>query len=119
MYYRLVLDRGRIRHFQGHNFDGKPLPDVETQLIAAGASEIYSTPDDVLRWLSWHLDRFASKDAEVRLLDHAAYLQRDGLNPVSAASCARDTGEYNALQAFSVYGDLLWLPFPDGLRTSS
>jgi serine-type D-Ala-D-Ala carboxypeptidase/endopeptidase len=70
------------RLLQGHNFDGKPLPDVETPLIAAGASGIYSTPDDVLRWLSWHLDRFASKDAEVRLLDHAAYLQRDGLNPV-------------------------------------
>jgi D-alanyl-D-alanine-carboxypeptidase/D-alanyl-D-alanine-endopeptidase len=71
------------RLLQGHNFDGKPLPDVTTPLIAAGASGIYSTPDDILRWLAWHLDRFASKDAEVRLLDHAAYLERDGLNPVS------------------------------------
>ena len=53
-----------------------------TPLIAAGASGIYSTPDDILRWLSWHLDRFKSNDAEVRLLDHATYLQRDGLNPV-------------------------------------
>jgi D-alanyl-D-alanine-carboxypeptidase/D-alanyl-D-alanine-endopeptidase len=73
----------RIRLLQGHNFDGKPLPDVKTPLIAGGASGIYSTPDDILRWLSWHLDRFASKEAEVRLLDHAAYLQRDGLNPVA------------------------------------
>ena len=73
----------QTRLLQGHNFDGKPLPDVKTPLIAAGASGIYSTPDDILRWLSWHLDRFASKEAEVRLLDHAAYLQRDGLNPVS------------------------------------
>ncbi len=71
------------RLLQGHNFDGKPLPDVKTPLIAGGASGIYSTPDDILRWLSWHLDRFASKEAEVRLLDHAAYLQRDGLKPVS------------------------------------
>lgn len=71
------------RLLQGHNFDGKPLPDVTTPLIAAGASGIYSTPDDILRWLAWHLDRFASREAEVRLLDHAAYLQRDGLNPVS------------------------------------
>jgi D-alanyl-D-alanine-carboxypeptidase/D-alanyl-D-alanine-endopeptidase len=73
----------RARLLQGHNFDGKPLPDVATPLIAGGASGIYSTPDDILRWLSWHLDRFSPKDTEVRLLDHAAYLQRDGLNPVS------------------------------------
>jgi D-alanyl-D-alanine-carboxypeptidase/D-alanyl-D-alanine-endopeptidase len=71
------------RLLQGHDFDGKPLPDVRTPLIAAGASGIYSTPDDILHWLSWHLDRFASNEAEDRLLDHAAYLQRDGLSPVS------------------------------------
>jgi serine-type D-Ala-D-Ala carboxypeptidase/endopeptidase len=71
-----------VRLLQGHGFDSKPLPDVTTPLIAAGASGIYSTPDDILRWLSWHLDRFESNDADIRLLDHAAYLQRDGLNPV-------------------------------------
>ena len=32
--------------------------------------------------MSWHPDRFASEDAAVRIPDHAAYLQRDGLNPV-------------------------------------
>ena len=74
-------DQARV--LQGHNFDGKPLPDVKTPLIAGGASGLYSTADDILRWLSWHLDRFGSKEAEVRLLDHAPYLQRDGLSPVS------------------------------------
>jgi serine-type D-Ala-D-Ala carboxypeptidase/endopeptidase len=74
-------DQARV--LQGHDFDGKALPDVTTPLIAAGASGIYSTPDDILRWLSWHLDRFASNEAEIRLLDHAPYLQRDGLSPVS------------------------------------
>ena len=73
----------RARLLQGHNFDGKPLPDVTTPLIAGGASGIYSTPDDILRWLSWHLDRFASQAADIRLLDHTAYLQRDGLDPVA------------------------------------
>jgi D-alanyl-D-alanine-carboxypeptidase/D-alanyl-D-alanine-endopeptidase len=79
----LALRAGdRARLLQGHGFDGKPLPDVKTPLIAAGASAIYSTPKDVLRWLTWHLDRFAPDQAEVRLLDHAAYLPRDGLDPV-------------------------------------
>jgi D-alanyl-D-alanine-carboxypeptidase/D-alanyl-D-alanine-endopeptidase len=79
----LALRAGdRARLLQGHDFDGKPLPDVKTPLIAAGASGIYSTPSDVLRWLSWHLDRFALDQAEIRLLDHAVYLPRDGLDPV-------------------------------------
>ena len=35
----------------------------------------------MLRWVGWHLDRFSSKDAEMRFLDQATYLDRDGLNP--------------------------------------
>jgi serine-type D-Ala-D-Ala carboxypeptidase/endopeptidase len=35
----------------------------------------------MLRWLRWHLGA-DSKDFEMRLLDHASYLYRDGLNPV-------------------------------------
>jgi Beta-lactamase len=41
----LALRAGdRARLLQGHDFDGKALPDVKTPLIAAGASGIYSTP---------------------------------------------------------------------------
>jgi serine-type D-Ala-D-Ala carboxypeptidase/endopeptidase len=97
----------RPRLLQGHNFDGKPLPDVKTPLIAGGASGIYSSADDILRWLSWHLDRFASKQAEVRLLDHAAYLQRDGLNPVSGLD---ESGRMDAMSlgwiVMAPHGDL-------------
>jgi serine-type D-Ala-D-Ala carboxypeptidase/endopeptidase len=97
----------RTRLLQGHNFDGKPLPDVKTPLIAGGASGIYSTPDDVLRWLSWHLDRFAPKDTEVRFLDHAAYVQRDGLDPVSGLD---ESGRMDAISlgwiVMAPHGDL-------------
>jgi serine-type D-Ala-D-Ala carboxypeptidase/endopeptidase len=78
-----LRDVDSIRLLQGHDFDGKPLPDVKATPIMAGASSLYSTPNDVLRWLSWHLDRFSPAGAELRLLDHAAYVARDGLNPVS------------------------------------
>jgi D-alanyl-D-alanine-carboxypeptidase/D-alanyl-D-alanine-endopeptidase len=95
------------RLLQGHGVDGKPLPKVKTPLIAAGASGVYSTPDDILRWLSWHLDRFGSKDAEVRLLDHAAYLQRDGLDPVSGLD---ESGRMDAVSlgwiVMAPHGDL-------------
>lgn len=67
---------------QGHNFDGSPMPFIPTSPMIVGAGGLYSTANDMLRWLKWHLDRFAAKDAEMRLLDHAIYLDRDGLNPV-------------------------------------
>jgi serine-type D-Ala-D-Ala carboxypeptidase/endopeptidase len=72
----------RARTMQGHDFDGSPMPFVPTSPMIVGAGGLYSTTNDMLRWLSWHLDRFATKDAEMRLLDHAFYLDRDGLNPV-------------------------------------
>ncbi|EKF20274.1 D-alanyl-D-alanine-carboxypeptidase/endopeptidase AmpH [Nitratireductor pacificus] len=72
----------RPRLMQGHNVDGSPLPDVPATPVMAGASSLYSTPNDILRWLGWHLDRASPDMAEMRLIDHAAYVERDGLSPV-------------------------------------
>jgi D-alanyl-D-alanine-carboxypeptidase/D-alanyl-D-alanine-endopeptidase len=72
----------RTRLMQGHDFDGKPLPDAPSVAMISGAGGLYSTADDMLRWLAWHLDRFSTAGAEMRFLDHATYLPRDGLNPV-------------------------------------
>jgi len=69
---------------QGHNFDGSPLPFIDTAPMIQGAGGLYSTANDMLRWLSWHLDRFATKDAELRLLDHASYLHATGSTPSTA-----------------------------------
>jgi D-alanyl-D-alanine-carboxypeptidase/D-alanyl-D-alanine-endopeptidase len=80
----LALREGDMsRLMQGHNFDGKPMPNVKATAVMAGASSLYSTPNDILRWLAWHLDRFSPQGAEVRLLDHAAYVPRDGLSPAA------------------------------------
>ena len=78
-----LSDAQKGRLMQGHNFDGKPLPDVPTGSVIVGSGGLYSTPKDLLRWMEWHLDRFGTDGAETRMLDHAAYLVRDGLNPVS------------------------------------
>ncbi len=79
----LVLPESeRARLLQGHNFGGKVFPDYPSTPIMAGAGGLYSTTNDMLKFVRWHLDRFASDGAEIRLLDHAAYVQRDGLNPV-------------------------------------
>jgi D-alanyl-D-alanine-carboxypeptidase/D-alanyl-D-alanine-endopeptidase len=78
-----LRDGDAARVLQGHFFDGKAMPTVRATSVMAGASSLYSTPNDILRWLAWHLDRFSPQGTEIRLLDHAAYVPRDGLKPVS------------------------------------
>lgn len=80
--YVVVPESEKGRLLLGHNFDGKPFPDYQMPLIMAGASSLYSTANDILKWLDWHLDHFSAEGAEVRTLDHAAYVPRDGLDPV-------------------------------------
>lgn len=68
--------------FQGHNFDGAAMPFVPSAAIMRGSGSLHSTANDMLLWLQWHLDRFGTEEAEMRMLDHATYLSRDGLDPV-------------------------------------
>jgi D-alanyl-D-alanine-carboxypeptidase/D-alanyl-D-alanine-endopeptidase len=72
----------RKRLMQGHDFNGALLPDVPTVRMIVGSGGLYSTADDILRWISWHLDRFSPVASEMRFIDHAAYVPRDGLSPV-------------------------------------
>jgi D-alanyl-D-alanine-carboxypeptidase/D-alanyl-D-alanine-endopeptidase len=76
-----LTEADKTRTMPGHNFDGSPMPIIPTSPLIVGAGGLYSTANDMLRWLRWHLGA-DSKDFEMRLLDHAAYLDRDGLSPV-------------------------------------
>jgi D-alanyl-D-alanine-carboxypeptidase/D-alanyl-D-alanine-endopeptidase len=78
-----LTDEQKTRLMVGHGFDGEPMPDVPTGDVVVGSSGIYSTANDLLKWMKWHLDRFSPDDAEARTLDHALYLNRDGLKTVS------------------------------------
>lgn len=72
--------RGNL--MQGHDFDGQPMPLIPTSPMSVGAGGLYSSTNDILRWLTWHMDRADQRNTEVRLLDHAPYVSRDGLSPV-------------------------------------
>uniref|UniRef100_UPI0013D7072B serine hydrolase n=2 Tax=Pseudomonadota TaxID=1224 RepID=UPI0013D7072B len=56
-----LRDGDAARVMQGHNFDGKPMPNVRATPVMAGASSLYSTPNDILRWLAWHLDKSSAQ----------------------------------------------------------
>jgi serine-type D-Ala-D-Ala carboxypeptidase/endopeptidase len=97
--------RGRL--MQGHGFAGEPLPDVPSGPIIVGSGGLYSTTDDMLTWLQWHLDRFSERDAVMRLIDHAVWLQRDGLSPAFGLD---ESGRADALA-------LAWIVMmPNGTR---
>jgi D-alanyl-D-alanine-carboxypeptidase/D-alanyl-D-alanine-endopeptidase len=70
------------RVMQGHNFDGSPMPAAKTPTSIECAGGIQTTPNDLLRWIKWNVDRSPGAESETRLLDHAAYLYRDGLTAV-------------------------------------
>ena len=60
----------------------------------AGAGGLYSTANDILKWPQWHLDRDADERAGTRLLNHAAYVTRDGLDLVYGFD---ESGEMDAM----------------------
>jgi D-alanyl-D-alanine-carboxypeptidase/D-alanyl-D-alanine-endopeptidase len=70
------------RIMPGHNFDGSPMANAKTGDVIVGSGGLYSSARDLLAWLKWHLDRLSNQRASERLIDHAAYLWRDGLNAV-------------------------------------
>lgn len=71
------------RLMQGHGFDGAAMVNIPTGPVIVGSGGLYSTPNDLLKWMQWHLDRFGKDGAEARLLDHSLYLMRDGLETVA------------------------------------
>ncbi len=92
---------------QGHGFKGEPLPDIITSPGTYGSGGLFSTANDMLRWLAWNLDRFGAEGAEARALSHAAYLFRDNLDPVYGMD---ESGHMDAM-------DLGWVVMrPEGDR---
>lgn len=90
---------------QGHNFDGSPMPRVPSPVTIECSGGLYSTANDMLKWLTWHLDRDDAASDLWRTMDHAAWRYRDGLSPVGGLD---DGGPMGAMA-------LGWVVvFPDG-----
>ncbi|MBV9753368.1 MAG: D-alanyl-D-alanine-carboxypeptidase/endopeptidase AmpH [Hyphomicrobiales bacterium] len=104
----LRLDEAqKARLMTGYDFEGNPMEPFEA-LEAQGASGgVYSTADDMVRFMRWHLDRKDPAGDSVRVIDHAVYLQRDGLKMAVGFD---EGGKSDAI-------GLAWLAMnPDGAR---
>ncbi|MEP3049224.1 MAG: D-alanyl-D-alanine-carboxypeptidase/endopeptidase AmpH [Roseibium sp.] len=66
----------------GYDWNGNEMDPGEPISNRSGASGLYTTANDMLRYLEWHLDRFGSEGMEARKISQAAWAMRDGQNPV-------------------------------------
>lgn len=60
---------------------GKPDPNAVAPDVMYASAGLYSTADDMVRWMRWHLDG-ARQAKEAFALDHALWLPYDGLKSV-------------------------------------
>jgi D-alanyl-D-alanine-carboxypeptidase/D-alanyl-D-alanine-endopeptidase len=74
-----LSDSQKARLMVGHDFDGSPLKDFDMLEAQAASGSLFSTADDMVRFMRWHLNRQDPTGDAVRVIDHALYLQRDGL----------------------------------------
>lgn len=79
------------RTMQGHFFDGSPMPLAPSPETIGCAGGLYTSAADMMKFMAWHLGKDAAGDAE-RTIDHAGWLWRDGLSPVSGIDDAGPMG---------------------------
>ena len=66
------------RAMTGLDLDGKEAPLWDTPAAMDASGNVFTTGDDMVKWMRWHLASDAA-GADVRTLDHAPYRWRDGL----------------------------------------
>jgi serine-type D-Ala-D-Ala carboxypeptidase/endopeptidase len=67
------------RAMTGIDLDGKEAPLWETPAAMDPSGNVFTTGDDMIKWMRWHLAVNNAAGAEVRTIDHAPYRWHDGL----------------------------------------
>jgi len=67
------------RMMVSYDFDGKPMEPFEVLESQAASGGLYSSADDMVRYMRWQLNRQDAPGDLIRVVDHALYRQRDGL----------------------------------------
>lgn len=89
---KLNLAEGdKARTMQGHFFDGSAMPIAPSPETIGCAGGLYTSGADMQKWMAWHLDQ-GGADKPWRTINHAGWLWRDGLTPVSGIDDAGQMG---------------------------
>jgi serine-type D-Ala-D-Ala carboxypeptidase/endopeptidase len=67
------------RAMTGLDLDGKEAPLWDTPAAMDTSGNVFTTGDDMTKWMRWHLALDAAAGAEVRMIDHVPYRWHDGL----------------------------------------
>lgn len=79
--------------FTGYDWDGEVMDLREPVGNGRGASGLFSTANDMVKYLKWNLAK-GGEMAEVRHISHSAHLYRDAKSPVYSMD---ESGEMNAM----------------------
>ena len=75
-----ALDEAQAaRAMTGFDHDGKPVPPRKMPAALDASGNVFTTGDDMMKWIGWHLATDDPAGADVRMLDHAAYRWRGEL----------------------------------------
>jgi D-alanyl-D-alanine-carboxypeptidase/D-alanyl-D-alanine-endopeptidase len=67
------------RAMTGVDLDGKEAPLWDTPAAMDASGNVFTTGDDMTKWMLWHLAANDAAPAEVRMIDHVPYRWNDGL----------------------------------------
>ncbi len=73
-----LSDQQKPRLMTGLDPFNKPDPNIEAPDIMAASAGVYSTADDMVRWMRWHLDG-DERSTTALMLAHALWRPHDGL----------------------------------------
>ena len=67
-----LADAQKPRAMTGLDIDGKEAPLWETPAAMDASGNVFTTADDMVRWMRWHLAVNDAAGTEVRMRDHVA-----------------------------------------------
>jgi D-alanyl-D-alanine-carboxypeptidase/D-alanyl-D-alanine-endopeptidase len=74
-----LSDLEKPRAMIGIDLDGREAPLWETPAVMDASGNVFTTGDDMAKWMRWHLATGDSAGAEIRAIAHAPYVWQDGL----------------------------------------
>jgi serine-type D-Ala-D-Ala carboxypeptidase/endopeptidase len=74
-----LSDAQMPRAMTGLDLDGKEAPLWDTPAAMDASGNVFTTADDMTKWMRWHLAVNDAAGAEVRMIDQVPYRWHDGL----------------------------------------